>query len=62
MAQPTLSMTRVEILAEARDNAYRLVELLTALENRANSAWHRHILISLTLKAKEIEYFLPEME
>lgn len=58
---PTSSMTSPEMLEEAKVNAHRLVELLTALENRFDSAWDKHTLISLTLKAKEIGYFLPSI-
>ncbi len=61
MAIPTSSMTSVEMLEEARDIAYRLVDLLTTLEGRVEGAWPKHIATHLTLKAKEIEYFLPEI-
>jgi len=61
MEMPTTAMTSPEMLEEAKVNVFRLVELLTALENRFDGAWEKHILVSLTLKAKEIEYFLPEM-
>lgn len=63
MSQPTSSMTSPEMLEEAKPNASRLVELLKALEKRfEGDPWHQHILISLTLKAQEIEYFLAEIE
>lgn len=62
MNQPTSSMAKHEILAEAKDASYRLVDLVRALIGRTDDPGQRNIAIHITMKAKEIEYFLPELD
>lgn len=57
----TTSMTVEEITSEAKENAYRLVELLRALSERhADMPNMHHTAKHIELKAREIEYFLSE--